>query len=427
VQLGVVLRLDSRGLIAARRGRTNGDYARELRSQPELAAVFGELTRATEAVQFGGRRLDGAGFRHLLERAAPLLTGLALALAVSTSACQPAGSRVAGPRCGADPDEYGLLCEVLAPSGAMQPRYRPLRGARGVSDDVAAIVVLPNEMEAEGWAALKDWVEAGGVAVLTSDSPLDDEFGVERAGLCGAQARALVAGDPDALISPGPALVAPLLRPGALCDGGEKYIVYAEHGDGRFVFLPSPELLSNASLVAGQNARLLAELLDLPTGRVEIVGAWTRQVSSNPLGALTAAGLGPWLAQLLLLALAFAAYRGVPFGRRVELPENRRRRFSEHVQALGQRWAEQRAARSALAAYGAFANDLLRERVPGASMGADLARAVADKTGRPEADVSRALELTRRAQAGHSAGSEDDHLRALRELARLVEDVGGPR
>jgi len=56
-----------------------------------------------------------------------------------------------------------------------------------------------------------------------------------------------------------------------------------------------------------------------------------------------------------------------------------------------------------------------------------LARAIAQKTGRPDADVQSTLELTRRALEGASTGSETKDLQALRDLGRLIEDLGGPR
>jgi hypothetical protein len=183
--------------------------------------------------------------------------------------------------------------------------------------------------------------------------------------------------------------------------------------------------------VAGDNARLLANLLDLPEGRVELIGELTRDTVSSPLSAVNAAGLTPWLCQLLLLAAAFAAYRGVAFGRRVEAPADLRRRFSEHVQALGQRWAEQRASRSALSAYAGYGLEVVRERVPAGAgqSSADLARAVARKTGREHAPVAQTLELARRAREGEAnvVSNETEDLRALRDLGRLIEDLGGNR
>jgi hypothetical protein len=138
----------------------------------------------------------------------------------------------------------------------------------------------------------------------------------------------------------------------------------------------------------------------------------------------------PWLGQLVLLGLAYAACRGTPFGRRISPVLNLRRRFSEHVQALGERWAEARASRTALAAYAAWAIEVLRERLPSGTERsiAALARAVSQKTGRPAAEVARTLALAQLAQVDAEApGSEADHLETLKQLGHLLEETGGSR
>ena len=79
-----------------------------------------------------------------------------------------------------------------------------------------------------------------------------------------------------------------------------------------------------------------------------------------------------------------------PFAQRRAPPEVARRRFSEHAEALGQRWADAGAAGTALRAYATWATEQLRERLP---RGTDqsvtaLAPIVSEKTGRPEAAVA---------------------------------------
>jgi len=439
VQLGVVLRLDALGLILARRGRTNGDYARDLAEKPELQAAFGALTHTTEAVQFGGRRLDQGAYQRLLEQAAPLLGVVLLAFGLlSASGCATAPGSAPSPfatLCGVGAEGHSLFCALFDAEHGVSQRFRPLEGSDPIGPDVGTVLVLPNHLEEGAWAGLQSWVEAGGVAVLATPVPkLDQEFSVTRGpAACGAEAAVVPASEKRVLVSVGPSLTAqltPTLRPRALCETGEPYILQGSLGQGHVIFLPGPDVLSNASLVAGDNARLLANLLDLPEGRVEVIGELTRDPVSSPLSAVSAAGLTPWLCQLLLLAAAFAAYRGVAFGRRVEAPADLRRRFSEHVQALGQRWAEQRASRSALSAYAGYGLEVVRERVPAGAgkSSADLARAVARKTGREHAPVAQTLELARRAREGEAdVSNETEDLRALRDLGRLIEDLGGIR
>lgn len=438
LHLAVVLSLDARGLIHARRGRTNGEYARELRPEPELGAAFREVTNATEAVHFGGRSIDAAGFERVMARAHPLLAGLGLAvlLLVTAVGCNEA-REVYRPSnaCGTRAAGNSVLCSLLELSGDVRRRYRPLDE---IEEDVARIVVLPNSLEETSWTALAAWVESGGLAVLTTKAgSLDDRFGVERNGKpCGEGA---VMQDPALLkllgYAPrlsafGDSLGVAQLQTDALCsDSGELYAGHVDLGAGRIVFLPTPELLSNASLAAGENAYLLMSLISISSGRTDIVGNWTGSASGSPFESVSSARLWPWLLQLLLLGLAFARFRGAPFGRRTPPPEDRRRRFSEHVSALGQRWAEAGASRTALAAYAAWAFEVLRERVPsGAERGiGELARVISTKTGRSDAEVARILANARLAQSEPVENDEKRDLDTLRRLGRLITEMGGPR
>lgn len=437
LHLAVVLSLDARGLIHARRGRTNGEYARELRPEPELGAAFREVTNTTEAVHFGGRAIDAAGFERVMARARPLLAGLSLAvlLLVSAVACSEARD-VYRPSnaCGTRASGNSVLCSLLELSGDVRRRYRPLDE---IEEDVARIIVLPSSLDEKSWTALAAWVEGGGLAVLTTKAgSLDERFGVERNGRpCGDQAviqdplMLKILGYAPRLSTFGDSLGSAQLQPDALCSDGELYAGHADLGAGRVVFLPTPELLSNASLAAGENARLVMSLLSIAGGRTDIVGSWTGTASGSPFQSVSSARLWPWMLQLLVLGLAFARFRGAPFGRRTPPPEDRRRRFSEHVSALGQRWAEAGASRTALAAYAAWAFEVLRERVPsGSERGiGELSRVISNKTGRSDAEVARILANARVAQSEPALNDEKSDLDTLRRLGRLITEMGGPR
>src|SRR5262249_38284361 len=143
---------------------------------------------------------------------------------------------------------------------------------------------------------------------------------------------------PSAIAALSPTLESSRLAPYASCEG-HTYIGRAELSQGSVVFLPTPKLLTNASLVARDNARLLLPLIPSERGRIEIVDGWTGNAADSPLGTLRAAGLLPWLAQIALLGLAFALYRGTPFGQRHELPGDPRQSFRAHVLSLRKRWA----------------------------------------------------------------------------------------
>lgn len=433
LHLAVLLHLSQSGLIHARPGRTNGEYARELSARPELQGPFRELSRAAEAVQFGGQRLDAAGFERLLGRATTLLPALLCLclVAIGGLACgapgAPAGAPGAG--CGTKADGNALLCALVdAAGGSVHRRYRPLDT---LDDSVDQIIVLAHELGEPSVAALERWVVAGGVLVLAAPLPrFDALFGLSRSERdCGPEA-SLGEHEPSRLTAIGTGLVAPRMTALAWCPGGEPYVAQRRFGDGLVIALPTPALLSNASLAAGDNARLLLGLLAVDDAAVELVGYWTHEAAENPLGQLHAAGLLPWLLQLGLLGVCFGLYRGAPFGRRREPPAPGRRRFSEHAVALGQRWSDVAAADSALTAYAGLAIECLRERLPAAAGqgDAELARAIADKTGRPVEAVLRTLERARRAQHGTpstSASSEAEQLETLKVLGRLLEETGG--
>jgi hypothetical protein len=447
LHLGVLSSLDARGVLRARPGRTNGDYARELGQKPELLSAFREVTRAVEAVQFGGARLDASGFQRLLGRAAPLLPALALLVGLSFGAfgcggepAKPAASEA----CGSGADGHSLLCGVLEATGArVRRRYRSLEGLADASSDVNVVVLLRGELEAKSTRALEAWVRSGGVLVLTAPLPeLDGQLGVERSERpCGGEA---TFGRSARLATIGPGLLAPQLEAWAVCLSGDAFIARGLYGDGRVAVLPTPAALSNASLAAGDNAMVLVPLLFPADAVVELVGSWTRDEAENPLGQLRAAGLLPWLLQLMALGLCYGLYRGQPFARRRAPPEVGRRRFSEHAQALGQRWAEAGAAGSALKAYATWATEQLRERLPiGTEQTvAGLAQVISEKTGKPPEAVARTLERARQAQVGpeprpvvsfgqplppRELPDEAEQLSTLKSLGRLLEEIGGSR
>jgi hypothetical protein len=448
LHLGVVSSLDAQGVLRARPGRTNGDYARELASKPELLAPFRELTRAVEAVQFGSAPLDAGGFQRLLGRAAPLLSALLLALIVGLGAfgCDGEAEKpAAAEACGSGADGHSLLCQVLEATGSrVRRRYRSLEGLADASSDVDVVVLLRSELEAKGTRALEAWLRQGGVLVLTTPlSELDRQLGVERSPQpCGADAK--VAGNARSLAAIGPGLRAPQLEASALCGNGDAFIARGRYDEGWVAVVSSPAVLSNASLAAGDNAALLVPLLFPADAVIDLVGSWTRDEPENPLGQLRAAGLLPWLLQLMALGLCYGLYRGQPFARRRAPPEVGRRRFSEHAQALGQRWAEAGAAGAALKAYASWATEQLRERLPiGTEQTvAGLAQVISEKTGKPPEAVARTLERARRAQLGaeptpevsfgeplppRELPDEAEQLATLKSLGRLLEEIGGSR
>jgi hypothetical protein len=303
-------------------------------------------------------------------------------------------------------------------------RYRPLDQ---IGEDVSTLILLVDRLDPEQTGVLDAWVSGGGVAMLaTPVEHFDSPLGVKRSGPPCDKATA----EGRTLHVMGPSFADSQLSPQITCTSGQTFIGHAAWGDGQLFFLPGPEVLQNASLVAGENAWALTPLFLPVQGPVEIVGRWTGSAADNPFSTVNAAGLSPWLFQLVLLALAHALFRGAPFGRRVDPPRNARRRFSEHVRALGERWADARASRTALIAYSNYALEVLRERTPsGAKLGiSELANALAKRTGRSEDEVARTLAWARLAREDTEAPiNEPEHLDTLKKLGRLLEESGGSR
>jgi hypothetical protein len=460
LHLGVVSSLDAQGVLRARPGRTNGDYARELGQRPELLAPFRELTFAVEAVQFGGARLDAGGFERWLGRAAALLppglpsllpvllASLALSLALGCGGEPQAPSRGVAEACGTGANGHSLMCQLLEASGvSVRRRYRALDELASSDSQLDVIVLLRAELEGRAARALEAWVRGGGVLLLTAPLPeLDRQLGVERSDrACGGDAA--VADSSRTLVTIGPGLTASGLHAAAVCPNGDTFIGRAGLGDGWVGVVPTPAVLSNASFVAGDNALvLLSELFPPDSATVELVGSWTRDEPENPISQVRAAGLLPWVLQLMALGLCYGLYRGQPFARRRAPPEAQRRRFSEHAEALGQRWAEAGAAEAALKSYASWANEQLRERLPiGTEQTvASLAQVISEKTGKPPEAVARTLERARQAQlagdgrprpelpfgapsAPRELPDEAEQLSTLKALGRLLDEIGGTR
>jgi hypothetical protein len=433
----VVLALDARGAIEARKGRTNGDYARELAARPELSAAFREVTRNVESVQFGARAADRSLFERSLERSASLVGPGLIALGVALSLILTGCSRELGSRsspaaaCGTSAAGYSFLCSVLEETRGARRRHRSLRELDG---DVSVLVMVADELGEQELDAVASWVEYGGGTLVTTQRfpEIDDELGLGRRGPPCAGELALEGASPtDAKLVVD---LHPTLQPSAKLGvyagcGAGAVAVHGFYGDGQVLALSAPSLLSNASLAAGSNAELLLRMIPRTKGAVEIVGNWTGTSAGSPFASLRSAGLLPWLAHLALLGFAFARFRGTPFARRHALREDPRRRFVEHVQALGERWADARASRVALSAYAAWGLDVLRERTSGGGQAnlSDLADALSRRGGGPPDIVLRTLAKCRLAQEGDDGASEPEHLETLRALGKLISETGGSR
>jgi hypothetical protein len=198
---------------------------------------------------------------------------------------------------------------------------------------------------------------------------------------------------------------------------------------GQVIVFAEPDLFMNAGLSVRDNAALLVNLFrSRDVEHVEFITSMTGSGAQDPFDSMRESKLwAVFLQVLLLLALLYAAV-GIPFARLRDHERRRRRTFVEHVETLGQRYAQNRAARHVAALYSTWALDRLRERLqPAASSGLHpLAQAIAARTGRSEGEVMQILVQAHelREQVGESRGGPYD-LQLMRELSRLLDATRG--
>lgn len=435
--------LSATGHIELERDRTNGDYLRDLKKTPPLHQDFKAIVGQVETAQFGGAPPTRGGFEQVLDRVMGLLRRLAvlslwLGLAVSLSSCGARGETSKRETQETSPSGLYTFKRLLTDQGA---KVHTRIAALGKLENVTEIVAFEPDLEPEERDLLLGWVRDGGTLVAVGGSDFLAAAGVEhRYATCGRSAERGPGQDegrdeaPLELAVLGEQTLRLKPEPGssvshhvdAVC-GGEPYVVTAFLGEGAITFIPEGELLSNASLSVGDNARLVAELFAVePGGTIELVGSWTGVGSQSPIQSLKSAGLLPFIWQLLALALLLAVRQGTSFGARRDDSKRERRAFADHVRAVASTYARANAGRLVSGHYGLWLLEQLRERCcPGQSPTLfQLAATLARRTGRAEPQV---VQLLVEAKASFDEGVEGQGInhKLIRELEQLSLQVGG--
>ncbi len=469
-------KLEGSGIITVESHRTNGDHVRDVGRQlpalrPRMQAVVGNV----EEMQFGGGAPTEPRFRSVMldvvgllgERLAaflPFVVNLGLGLGLCTLVAGCSIDRDGG--WDHSPSGRAGVFDLLQRYG-FTPRER-LASLAKIDKSVSALVLLPGaSVDDATWEAIGTWTGEGGALIVAGGQRKLPSW-------IGAQPEADPA-SPAKATSPVPLTVAPhqadrlpkltaivpggrmvkLTAPAPKSDADEDdaapatpllvraktpYAVERTYeGGGRAIVLADDRLLTNASLLVGDNARLLIELLRPAGQKLELAGELTGLVSHNPITSVQRGRLAPAMLQLSLLILLFFVYKGAHFGRPVDPATASRRAFSEHARAIGMLYGRTRAGRHALEAYGGYALERMRERlnlVGGKGMLA-VAEEVAARTGRPLGEVMRVLVESRpatrpadalrdpvREMAMQEATSAKD-LETLRDLATLLANTGG--
>jgi hypothetical protein len=322
---------------------------------------------------------------------------------------------------------------LLVDQGAnLHTRVKPLAEL----EEVSVMVALSTDLEEEERDVVLRWVEEGGTLISVGTSDFDEAGDVDRRyGKCGRRAQPVDAEGWEASLN-----VAVLgqwtLRVAsetalthtvqAEC-GGEPYIVTASLGEGVIRFFPEEELLSNASLSVADNASLVAQLIQVDAAdNVELIGPWTGKGSQSPIQSLQAAGMMPFMLQLLGLGLLLALRQGTSFGARRDDTRRERRAFADHVRAVASTYHRASAGHLVSGHYALLLLEQLRERLfPGQSPTLlQLASGLARRTSRPESQV---VELLVEAKGALDEGIEGQGVnhKLIRELEQLSLQVGG--
>ncbi len=172
VHAALVRHLHDQGLIELHRARTNGDYARTLRSRPDLRDLFRDSARHAEEVQFGSRHAERETFAALFERIAPLVRA-ATALGVLLTSLVVGGcslgtaenQRANGPR--------GLAAfqALLRELGVAPERVRA--SFSWEESNASTVFVAPDASpDEETWARMLEFAQRGGLVVVMNAASL---------------------------------------------------------------------------------------------------------------------------------------------------------------------------------------------------------------------------------------------------------------
>jgi hypothetical protein len=456
-------KLEGSGIVTVESHRTNGDHVRDVGRQvpglrPRMQAVVSEV----EEVQFGGAAPTFARFRAVMGGVVGLLAeklagwlpfaiklAVGLALAGSFAGCSK-------PRYGWDHSPSGRagVFDLLEKYG-FKPHER-LSALSKIDSSASALLLLPGaNVDDAGWTAIGGWTAEGGTLIVAGgERVLPSWIGVTITANAGKGSMSAPLTIPPEQHERLPKLVAavPAARQVQIAasvskqeDGSEEAppppllvrgkTIYAiergYEGGGRAIVLADDRLLTNASLLVNDNARLLIELMRPGGPKIDVAGELTGLVSQNPVTSVQRSRLAPAMLQLLLLILLYFVYKGAHFGRPIDPIATTRRRFSEHARAIGMVYGRNRAGRHALEVYGSYALDRMRERLnlAGGKGLIAVAEEIATRTGRPLGEVLRVLVESRpvkrdvdpeRERLLQEANAAKD-LATMRDIATLLQ------
>jgi hypothetical protein len=416
--------------------QTNGDYLRALRAEPALHGTAHVVFRAVEAVQFGGAPASAELYRKLFERVQPVVVRvLSLLILCAFGLTQGACSKALAGDAEGGPQGLGVLTRLL--NEQQTTVRRRIRALNVIEPEVTAILVL-GEQPSEAWSKLLEFAAEGGTLIVGEASDELSKATNVRYESDSYQGRLQLPADFEPIQLELSAAARHALELGKAAEGDRTfalaeqrpYVAERSHGAGSVLFFADDDFLSNASLSVGDNAFFAVSLLRRQGRVLELVGPWTGGGASSTLSSLFKAGLAALVAQLALLAVLFGFHGGIAFGRRRDPTFVRRRAFRDHVLALGENYRRARATRFALATYGSWLIERLRERLsPQQPIGLiDLAGRIAGRVPQPESELVLLLAEARDAQDDMAtARASPGDLDTLERLESLTARVGGSK
>lgn len=353
--------LGDAGRVKLHRARTDREYARQVRSDPEVYTPLREVFRAVERVRWAGQPPSADLVRAVFRAAERLVAMGAVAFCLLTL------TGIGGPEERYGPSGDAALADLYEDYGFdVHWRMRPL-SKLDASTDVLVLGLEHVQVQEGDPEVVRRWVNEGGVLIVVGDAAqLFEEMGALREGTAPFAVSAATDAYLDSPVLPDPVL---LFEPGSSRPwvvGNTGILVQAMGwGRGGVVGIAEPRLLHNIALAHPANERLMGFVpylggltnlwqVDLgPSPRLEIAVVNAGQ-SESPLEAMANAKLLPIVLQCLALFLALALWLGTPFRPLRDPREAGRRSFAEHVRALGAHYAHNRGSRRAAAAYAQY-------------------------------------------------------------------------
>jgi hypothetical protein len=435
-------RLGEAGKVVLHRARTDREYVRSVRKDPEIEAPLRDVVRAVEIWRWGGRLVSADVAKGAIDAVERIVAKLGAAALLLLAIEQDAAANRYGP--------YG--------DAALHPLYEEagydvswrLRGLRALGEgDGPHVLVLDIdavELDPEDHEALRAWVTGGGLLVVGGDSTaVFPELG-EIAGTTGLE------GDTDALLELATVFGSAVRRTSAaprdlpvpawpmgpdrwfrapqgtawieadFPEGPAKPVVVAFGlGEGAVIAFADDLLLRNAALVAPSNEAFLVlapyaahdvGFVDLPVPAAVQLATRAGSDADNPWQSLQKAHLLPLVLQIMLVSGLVVLWRGWPFAPLRDPPEEGRIAFADHVRALGVRWMRVGASRRALSA---------QARLWLTRLGAQGLEAAARRSGRDAAAAHEWVMDLEEAAANPGGPNKPTDLERMEELWKITQ------